>query len=88
MKVINVREAREQLAELIDAAQSEPVCLTRHGKPVAVLSGVEGVDMETVVLQNSKEFWTMIEGRRASKRPLHSAADVRKRFGLPAKKKA
>jgi prevent-host-death family protein len=38
---MNISEARERLAEVIDAAQSEAVVLQRHGRPAAVLVSVE-----------------------------------------------
>jgi prevent-host-death family protein len=38
MKFFNIREARARLAEIVSlAAAGEQVCLTRHGKPAAVL---------------------------------------------------
>jgi len=69
MKVVNIREARATLASLIEEAQNEPVCLARQGKPVAVLQGVEGNDLETVLLEHSRTFWEEIERRRKSPRP-------------------
>ena len=41
MSRMNVSEAREKLAEAIDAAQSEAVVLERYGRPAAVLVSVE-----------------------------------------------
>ena len=38
---MNVREAREKLAEAIDTAQSEAVVLERYGRPAAVLVSME-----------------------------------------------
>jgi antitoxin Phd len=37
MTSMSVSEAREKLAEIIDAAQSEAVVLERYGRPAAVL---------------------------------------------------
>jgi prevent-host-death family protein len=89
MKTISMKDAREQLANLVEQAQSEPVWLTRHGKPVAMLLGVEGrVDIGSVIIEGRPEFWEMVERVRKSKRPRHSEADVRKKLGLPAAKKA
>jgi prevent-host-death family protein len=77
MKVINIREARAGLSELVDEAQKEPVCLTRHGKPVAILTGVEGADLGTVILENSHEFWEELERRRRSGKPRKTIEQVR-----------
>jgi antitoxin Phd len=38
---MNVSEAREKLAEVIDAAQSEAVVLERYGQPAAVLVSID-----------------------------------------------
>jgi antitoxin Phd len=38
---MNVSEARQKLAEVIDAAQSEAVVLERYGRPAAVLVSVQ-----------------------------------------------
>jgi hypothetical protein len=38
--------------------------LTRKGKPVALVVGVEGMDEEQVQLGSSDKFWTLIEKRR------------------------
>jgi prevent-host-death family protein len=45
MKTVNMRDARDNLAELVDEAQKEPIVLTKHGKPVVILTGVEGADL-------------------------------------------
>jgi len=59
----------QTLASLIEEAQNEPVCLARQGKPVAVLQGVEGNDLETVLLEHSRTFWEEIERRRSRRGP-------------------
>lgn len=86
MKIVNIREARAGLSDLVDEAQKEPVCLTRHGKPVAVLTGVEGADLGTVILENSPEFWRELERRRKSPRPRRSIEQVRADLARRAKK--
>ena len=40
------------------------VVITRHGKPAAVLVGVEGKDWGDVALQTSPSFWKLIEETR------------------------
>jgi prevent-host-death family protein len=52
-------------------AQGERVLVTRNGKPVAMLVGLENRDEEDFALQTSPEFWQLIEERRSrSSRPL------------------
>jgi prevent-host-death family protein len=81
MKMINIRDARAGLSELVEEAQKGPVCLTRHGKPVAVVTGVEGADLDAFVLESSVDFWREIQKRRKSAKPRVRIEDVRKKLG-------
>jgi hypothetical protein len=63
VKVIDVDQA--DLAQCIRQARREPVVLTRKGKPVTLLVGVEGLDLEQLELGLSDKFWTLIRERRA-----------------------
>lgn len=67
MKTIAVRDLQKRLRESVELSQREGVVVTRHGRPAAVLVGVEGQDWEDLVFQTSAEFWRMIERRRAEK---------------------
>jgi prevent-host-death family protein len=49
LKFINIKQAKNDLSALIEESQGEPICLTRHGKPAAVLLGVDGVDISDVI---------------------------------------
>ena len=64
MKTVSVRDLQKSIKEAIDSSQGERIIVTRHGRPAAVLVGVEGKDWETVVLETSAEFWNLIEQRR------------------------
>jgi len=79
MKVINIRDLQKKLKETVEAAQQQGVVVTRHGKPAAVLLGVEGLDWERVMLQLDPDFWEMIEARRRDGRS-SSLEEVRKRL--------
>lgn len=46
---MSLRETKARLSEAIDAAQGTFVLITRHGKPAAVLLGVEGRDVLNVM---------------------------------------
>jgi prevent-host-death family protein len=85
MKVVAVREAKQQLSGRIDRAQKERVLITRRGKPAALVIGVQGQDLEEVLLMQNPLFWELIEKRR--KRPTVSLAEIRKRFRLSSKRK-
>ncbi len=67
MKTVNVRDLQKKIKEFVDASQKDRVVLTRHGKPSAILVGVEGEDWETVVQETNAEFWNLIQSRRKQK---------------------
>jgi prevent-host-death family protein len=80
MKTITVRDLQKKVRECVDAAQSDRIVITRHGRPAAVLVGVAGTDWETVVLEANAGFWRLIEKRR--KQPTVTMAEMRKRVGV------
>jgi antitoxin (DNA-binding transcriptional repressor) of toxin-antitoxin stability system len=65
MKVISLKEA--SLNTCVEDAQRERVVITRDGKPVALVIGVEGLDEEQVELGSSDKFWTLVAERRGQK---------------------
>lgn len=64
MKTITVRDLQKKVKECVDDAQKDRVVITRHGKPAAVLVGVEGEDWDAVVLQTDPTFWKLVRARR------------------------
>jgi len=48
-------------------AQKDKIVITKHGKPAAVIWGVEGKDFEDVLYMTNPGFWRMIKSRRASR---------------------
>jgi PHD/YefM family antitoxin component YafN of YafNO toxin-antitoxin module len=54
--------------------------ITRHGRPAAILIGVEGMEWEHVILGTDEHFWRTIERRR--KEPAAALRAVKRR--LPA----
>ena len=51
----------------VNDAQRERIVLTRNGKPVALIIGVEGMDEEQLQLSSSDKFWRLIAERRTQK---------------------
>jgi antitoxin (DNA-binding transcriptional repressor) of toxin-antitoxin stability system len=51
----------------VNDAQRERIVLTRNGKPVALIIGVEGMDEEQLQLGSSDKFWRLVAERRAHK---------------------
>ena len=78
MKTVSVRDLQKSIKEAIDSSQGERIIVTRHGRPAAVLVGVEGKDWETVVLETSAEFWNLIEQRRQE--PTISSEELEERL--------
>jgi len=80
MKTVTVRDLQKKVKECVDDAQEDRVVVTRHGKPAAVLVGVEGEDWEDVVLQTDPKFWKLIRERR--KQPTMSMAQLKSKLRL------
>ena len=64
MKTVSVRDLQKKVKECVEESQIDRVVITKHGKPTAVLVGVEGNDWEDVVLQTDPTFWKLIRSRR------------------------
>ncbi|MGH7406843.1 MAG: type II toxin-antitoxin system Phd/YefM family antitoxin [Candidatus Methylomirabilales bacterium] len=78
MKTVTVRDLQNKIKACLDRAQEDRVIITRHGKPAAVLIGVEGEDWETVVLETDPAFWRLVQERR--KQPTLSIGELKARL--------
>ena len=65
MKTIDLEHSTLEVC--IKDARRGRVVVTRKGKPVALVVGVEGLDEEQLQLGSSEKFWTLIEARRRQK---------------------
>ena len=83
MKVISLDEAN--LEKCLRDAQQERIVLTRKGKPVALLLGVAGFDLEQIELGHSDELWTLLRQRRKQK--TISREEIEKRLADPIQSK-
>jgi prevent-host-death family protein len=61
MKLVAMHEAKAKLSEYVMASQNDRVIITSHGKPVAVVVGVQGEDLEDLLTRANPEFWEMID---------------------------
>src|SRR5207248_1844260 len=86
MKVVALAEAKNALSACVEISQRDRVLLTRHGRPAALIIGVEGEDFEDLMTRSDPEFWRMIERRRRRSKPI-SGAELRARLGLSAKRR-
>jgi hypothetical protein len=64
VKTIEIQDA--VLDASVREAQQERIVLTRNGRPVALLLGVESLDLdlEQLALAQSDRFWKLITERR------------------------
>jgi prevent-host-death family protein len=85
MKVVALREAKQRLSGCVVRAQHERVLITKQGRPAALMIGVEGHDIEDVLLMQNPRFWRMIEARRSE--PSLSLEEVRTRLGVPRRRR-
>lgn len=64
---VNMRTAQTTLSALVRDAQTGPVCLTRYGRPLAIVVGVEGRDLAEVFREWDPAAQPA-SGRRAKKK--------------------
>ena len=87
MSNVREKELQENLDSILTRAQSERIVISRHGKPCAVLVGIEDYDAEDLGLASSEDFWRMIRLRRASGKSL-PLAEVEARLKITSGKSA
>jgi len=80
MKLMDLKDC--DLESCIRAAQRQKVVIIRNGKPLAVVVGVKGKDLEQVELGYSDKFWKMIAERRKQK--TITREELEKRLGEPS----
>src|SRR5437879_4807886 len=66
MKRVAFEQLPQDVADLITAAQTQRVVITRDGQPYALLVGIANKDEEDLELEFSPEFWRTIEESRRS----------------------
>lgn len=87
MKSIAAKELKANLDAVLSSAQCERIVISRHGKPCAVLVGIEDYDAEHLRLVSSQDFWRMIRARRAGGKSI-PLSDVETRLGGSGRKPA
>lgn len=85
MKSISVRDAKDGFSDCLRQSQGETVVILKHGHPVAVLVGVEGMDPEDVYWGLNQELLKQISKSRRRRRTI-SHDDVVRQFGRRQKK--
>ena len=73
-RTLSLRETKARLSEAIDDAQGAYVLITRHGRPAAVLVGVEGTDALDVVRR-----FSVFDSKKPSRRAARGLVALRDR---------
>ena len=86
MKVIGMNDTN--LDACVSEAQRERIVITRDGKPVALVVGVEGLDQEQLELGSDTAFWEMIAQRRRQRTMTRSQLEmnIRRSSSTPKKR--
>ena len=86
MKTVAVEDMSGPVANWFTGQDDDTVVITRSGEPMALLTAVDSLDLETISLSNNPKFWEIIERSRARQNNEGglSSADVRRELGLPA----
>ncbi|MBM2803246.1 MAG: prevent-host-death family protein [Deltaproteobacteria bacterium] len=75
MKIAPIAEIKAQFSSFVKASEEEPVIVTRHGKPVAVLLGISDEDeIDRLLLAYSKKFRALLE---AAERRIQKTGGIR-----------
>lgn len=62
MKLVSVAEVKARLSSYLKASATDPIVVTRNGKAVAVLFGVEDdEDVERLILAHSRKLRTILD---------------------------
>ena len=64
MKMMTVFEARNHFARTLEAAKEDVIIVTKNGRPVAAIQGIDNDDLEDLLLERSERFWGMIARAR------------------------
>jgi prevent-host-death family protein len=65
MKIASVAEIKSQFSAFLKATQAGPVVVTRNGKPVAVIVGVQDEDeIERLLMAYSPKLQAILESSR------------------------
>ena len=81
MKTMTLFEARHNFSRTIDAAREDVVIVTRNGKPVAAIQGIDDADMEDLLRGSGsvhpREKWLTDRRALANKRMQPACANSR-----------
>ena len=75
MKIAPLAEVKDKLSAYINESQKTPIVITKNGRPVALLTGLEeDKDLDTILLAHNPRFLQIVDEARER---------VRKTGGIP-----
>jgi len=77
MKIVPMGAVRNSFGKYLEAAEQEPVFVTKNGKITAVIEHIEDRDIEDYLLQRSPHFRKMLDKVKRERDSI-SLADYRK----------
>ncbi len=81
MKIAPMGAVRNNFAKFLEAAEEEPVFVTKNGKITAVIEHIEDRDIEDYLLERSPRFRRMLD-KVKKERESTSLHDYRKSRGV------
>ena len=81
MKIAPMGEVRNNFAKYLEAAEEEPVFVTKNGKITAVIEHIEDRNIEDYLLERSSRFRKMLN-KVSRERDSISLAEYRKSRGI------
>ena len=81
MKIAPMGAVRNNFAKYLEAAEQEPVFVTKNGKITAVIEHIEDRDIEDYLLQRSPRFRKMLD-KVQKERDFTTLAEYRKSRGI------
>ncbi|MBI3781403.1 MAG: type II toxin-antitoxin system Phd/YefM family antitoxin [candidate division NC10 bacterium] len=81
MKIAPMGEVRNNFAKYLEAAEEEPVFVTKNGKITAVIEHIEDRNIEDYLLERSLRFRKMLDKVRRERDSI-SLAEYRKSRGI------
>ena len=57
MKTMSLSDAKNRFSEVVALSQGEKILVLKHGKPVALIQGVEGYELGELLTYADLEFW-------------------------------
>ncbi len=65
MKIVPLAQVKDQFSAYIKESQTSPIVVTKNGKPVALLTGIEDrEDLDSLLLAHNPHFVDLIEQAR------------------------